>query len=488
MAFNSLAFLVFFPIVLVGYYVLPHRGRWVWLLAASIYFYGNAQPIYLLQFLAATALSYLLALKIEQEPDKPRKKRLLTTGVVLLVANLFVFKYTSFFNETLRTAFGWAGANYPVPVISLILPIGISFYTFQLISYLVDVFRGTAAERHFGLFALYTSFFPKVVSGPIERAKNLLPQFREVQTFDIGRLALGIQLILWGVFKKVFVADRLAPFVRSVYENPADADGVAVAFATFLFAFQVYADFSGYTDIALGIGQTLGLKLTNNFNRPYVAISIQDFWKRWHISLTNWLTDYVYTPLTRSKAIKIKWFYLMLVSLFITFVVSGLWHGSEWTFVIWGALHGSYLVISMLTQKWRAKCVKLVGLDRFPKLHRAWKIAVTFLLVCLAYVFFQARNLSEAFHMLGRLPFGWTHPMLGISQVVNGLWAELLLGLLGIGTIVLVDALSTTGDARDVVKRYPAPVRWAIYQTCLLGIVLLGAFYGTDAKFIYFQF
>jgi alginate O-acetyltransferase complex protein AlgI len=486
--FNSFQFLLYFPVVLGGYFALPARMRWIWLLVASIYFYGLSQPLLLLQITAATALAFHLARKVELEEDKTAKKRLATIGIVLLVLNLFVFKYTGFVNESLRSVFGWFEAPYPVPVINLILPIGISFYTFQLIGYLVDVLRGAKAERNFGFLSLFVLFFPKLVAGPIERQKNLLPQLHAEHRFDHRQFVLGLQLMLWGFFKKVVVADRIAPFVNDVYGAPQQYDGVAMAFATWLFAFQVYADFSGYTDIAIGAAQTMGIKLAPNFNRPYFAPTVSDFWKRWHISLTSWLTDYIYTPMTRQRVIKVKLYYLMLGSLFVTFVLSGLWHGAQWTFVAWGALHGFYLVFSMLTQKMRMKWLKAVGLDKQPRLHRAMKIAVTFTLVCFAYIFFQARTMSDALYIASHLFSGWGSPGEGFRAIVDGRRGELALALYGIAVLVLVDWLEANGGIREQLAARPVWVRWGAYQVCALSIVVLGAFYASNQTFIYFQF
>lgn len=488
MAFNSLQFLAFFPVVVAIHFILPHRIRWAWLLLASLYFYGVWQPLLLLDLLGAAALSYYFGLRIEDAPEKLKKKSVMKLGVWLLVANLFVFKYTVFVNDSFRSLFESLGASYPIPAVQLLLPIGISFYTFQLISYLVDVSNGTKAERHLGVFALYVSFFPKLVAGPIERAKNLIPQLHAVQSFDYARIVSGLELVAWGVFKKVVVADRLAPFVNRVYEDPHSFDGVSMVLATLAFAFQIYCDFSGYTDIAIGCALIMGFRLMENFNRPYFAISIQDFWKRWHISLTSWLTDYVYTPLSRSRAFKLKLYYQILLSLFLTFLLSGLWHGAQWTFVLWGALHGFYLIFATMTQKWRTKLVQLVKLDRVPKAHRALRIFNTFLLVCFAYILFQASSVGDAWHIMTHLHTGWTSPAGGIRDFLAGQWPEFVLGLGGILVVVLADILQEHGSIRERLASKPALVRWAVYYGCILSIVVLGAYYDTNQQFIYFQF
>jgi len=487
LAFNSFQFLVFFPVVFAVYFLLPHRARWGWLLLASLYFYGVWPPLALVQILGAAAVTFYLALRIDQAKDKPEKKKIQRIGVVLLVLNLVVFKYTGFFNESVRSVFGWFGAGYPIPVVHLLLPLGISFYTFSLISYLIDVANGMKAERHAGIFALYVTYFPKLVAGPIERAKTLLPQLHKEQAFDYAQVVAGLQLIAWGAFKKVVVADRLAPFVDRVYGDPHAHEGVAMTLATWAFAFQVYCDFSGYSDIAIGAAQTLGFKLMDNFNRPYFAISIQDFWKRWHISLSNWLTDYVYTPLTRQRLIKMKLYYLMIGGLFVTFVVSGFWHGAAWTFVAWGALHGTYLIVSMMTRNLRLRSIKLFRLDQVPRVHHLLRIAFTFSLVCFAYIFFKARNVSEAFYIVSHLPTGWAHAGSGVRVFMFGHLAEFVLAIYGIGVVMLVD-LRAKGDVRDLLAARPGWVRWTLYYACTVSVILLGAFYDLNQQFIYFRF
>jgi alginate O-acetyltransferase complex protein AlgI len=483
-AFNSFQFLVFFPVVFAVYFLLPHRARWGWLLLASLYFYGAWPPWALVQILAAAAATFYIALKIDQAQAKPEKKKIQKIGVVLLVLNLVVFKYTGFFNESLRSVIG---ASYPIPVVQLLLPLGISFYTFSLISYLIDVANGMKAERHAGIFALYVTFFPKLVAGPIERAKTLLPQLHKQQAFDYAQVVAGLQLIAWGAFKKIVVADRLAPFVDRVYGNPQAHEGVAMTLATWAFAFQVYCDFSGYSDIAIGAAQTMGFKLLDNFNRPYFAISIQDFWKRWHISLSNWLTDYVYTPLTRQRLIKMKLYYLMIGGLFVTFVISGFWHGAAWTFVIWGALHGAYLITSMMTRNLRARSIKLFQLDKVPRVHHLLRIAFTFSLVCFAYIFFKARNVSEAFYIVTHLPTGWAHVGSGVRVFMFGYMAEFVLAVYGIIVVMLVD-LQGKGDVRELLAARPGWVRWSLYYACTVSVILLGAFYDLNQQFIYFRF
>jgi alginate O-acetyltransferase complex protein AlgI len=489
MPFISTHFAIFFAIVALVYFLIPLRLRRLWLLAASVYFCGVAGPVYLVQVLAAGLLAYFTGIGIEQAADKPAKQRILTIGVVLLVANLFTFKYASFFNESARSAAEALGLSYSVPELNLLLPLGISFYTFLLIGYLIDIFRGGKAEREPVAFAVFVSFFPKFVSGPIERSKNMLPQLHVDHTFNATRVAAGAQLVLWGVFKKVVVADRIAPFVNDVYANPQAFDGVTLSITTFLYAFQIYCDFSGYTDIALGCALILGYKLVPNFNRPYFAVSIQDFWRRWHVLLTTWLTDYVYTPLTRQKFLKLKFFTMTLVGLFITFLVSGLWHGAAWTFVAWGALHGAYIVVSLLLQKPWNQFARQIKLDKAPTFYRGLKIGVTFLLVCLAYVVFRAESIGDAAYIYSHLLTGWEKAADSIRAFVARGADGLILSTLGIAVVMTADLMqgrAATAKRPAVVP--PGPMRWAMINACALAVVLLGAFYGSGQQFIYFRF
>jgi hypothetical protein len=480
----------FFVIVATVYFLSPERLRWIVLLLASAYFYATGGTIFLLQIIAATCATFWLAIKVQSAATSQQKKRLTTVGVLLLVANLVAFKYTAFLNETFRSVVGSLGLVYPIPVVEALLPLGISFYTFQLISYLIDVSRGTApAERHLGLFALYVTFFPKIIAGPIERAKNLLPQLHTVHSFDAPRVVAGLQLMLWGAFKKVVVADRIAPIVSQVYDNPHAHDGVVTAIATWMYAFQIYCDFSGYTDMALGAALILGFRLAMNFDRPYMAISIQDFWKRWHISLTSWLTDYVYTPLTRQKLVKIKFYNLMLIGLFVTFVASGFWHGANWTFVAWGALHGFYIVASLQLRKpWNSFATR-IGLLKRPKLHRALKIIFTFNLVSFSYILFRASSIDDAMFMAGNLLTGWGNAIATAKPFIGNSdnFAHFFLSGVGILIVLAAESFKARMDLGRTIAARPW-MRWSVYYTATVALLLLGALYGTEQKFIYFRF
>ncbi|HSB40507.1 MAG TPA: MBOAT family O-acyltransferase [Methylomirabilota bacterium] len=492
MAFNSPAFLLFFPVVVTLYFVAPHRVRWSVLLVASYFFYMYWKPVYGLLLLSVTVIAYVTAIAIEHAPTKREKRHQLTACLVILLGLLFVFKYFNFFNGNLRTVFTAVGSPYPFGNLSLLLPLGISFFTFQKIGYVVDVYQGRVkAERHLGYFALFGAFFPQLVAGPIERAGNLLPQMRRSFDFDYRRVSNGLKLMGWGFFKKVCVADRLAPFVNNVYGQPQEHDAAALMLATFFFAIQIYCDFSGYTDIAIGAAHVMGYKLTMNFRTPYFATSIADFWKRWHISLSTWLTDYVYTPLTRSRLLRMKWYPKFLLSLLLTFLVSGLWHGAAWTYIVWGGLHGVYLVSSVITRDVRERLVASLRLDRVPRVHAALRMTFTFFLVCVGYVFFRAATLGDAWYILssmaagsGRILSAWP-ARLGEAMLDDG---GLAVGVAGLAVIVVVSVLEVRGGVMARMARWPAWQRWAVYYVLVVAIVIAGAAPDDRKDFIYFRF
>lgn len=393
MTFVSIEFLLFVAIVVTLHYLVPHRVRWVLLLAASYVFYATISVQFVPLLLISTAVTYVTGLHIERQPTKQRKKTVLIVGISVLLFFLGWFKYVNFFNESIRSVANMLGLNYTVPYQEILLPLAISFYTFQAISYLADIYYGKQkAERHYGYFSVYFAFFPQLVAGPIERARKLLPQFKAERQLDVENISYGLKRIAWGLFKKTLIADRLAPIVASVYDSP-DPTGPEVVLATILFSIQLYADFSAVSDIAIGCARLLGIKLTENFKQPHFAVSIADFWNRWHITLSMWLRDYIFIPLCKGKKKRSE----IYVAILITFLVSGIWHGAAWTFVIWGFLHGFYRVFSDMTKHSRGQMASFIGIDRAPELHRWWKIGVTFLLVCFTRVFFRSETVAQAF-------------------------------------------------------------------------------------------
>lgn len=361
MLFNSIEFIIFFLFVVAVYYLTTNKYRWFVLLVASYYFYMSWNPFYIILIAGSTVIDYLIALRISNTKEVLVKKKLLIISLLANLGLLFTFKYFNFLNQSLCQTFEYFGFNYSVPDLQILLPVGISFYTFQTLSYTIDVYRGDLKpEKHFGRFALFVTFFPQLVAGPIERASHFLPQFKNRIEFNYERIKEGLVIVLWGFFQKIVIADRLAIYVDAVYDNPDDFTGLRVWIASYFFAFQIFCDFSGYTDIARGCAKILGFDLMFNFNQPYLSRSVTEFWRRWHISLSTWFRDYLYFPLGGSK-VKIGRVYFNLA---IIFVVSGLWYGASWTFVIWGVIHALYMVserffMSELQISYLKKLIKL---------------------------------------------------------------------------------------------------------------------------------
>lgn len=487
MLFNSLAFLVFFPIVTIGYFALGNRSRWAWLLAASCYFYSFFVPVYLLILIFTIFVDYWAGILIEGASGRARKGYL----VLSLAANigvLAVFKYFNFFSENVNEALALLGLAWHAPMLSILLPIGLSFHTFQAMSYTIEVYRGNQkAERHLGIYALYVMFYPQLVAGPIERPQNLLPQFHANHPFSDEDLRAGLRLMLLGVVKKVVVADRVALLVDRVYDNPSAHSAPALALATVCFAVQIYADFSGYSDIALGAARVMGIRMMQNFRQPYLSTSISEFWKRWHISLSTWFRDYLYFPLGGNRRGWTRW----QLNLFVTFLLSGLWHGAKWTYVIWGAINGFYLVFANLTSDARMRLRARAGFERIPRAAAFLSVLVTFGLTCLAWVFFRASTVADAAHVLTTIVVGaadllrpgviWT------SLKSTGLAAQDLLrvGLAAAGMLAF-DWACVRFDAASILMRQPRWVRWGLYYAAIIVVLRYGVF--GEQQFIYFQF
>ena len=424
MIFNSIQFVIFFIVVTSLYFSLPQNKRWLLLLLSSCYFYMAFVPIYILILGFTIVVDYFAGILIEDAQGK-RRKLFLLLSLVANIGVLAVFKYWNFIAQNfsfLLKGFGLAGS---IPYLSILLPIGLSFHTFQAMSYTIEVYRGhQKAERHFGIYSLYVMFYPQLVAGPIERPQNLLHQFREHHQFEFERVAEGLKEMLWGFVKKIVIADRLSLYVNAVYNNPEQHNGSTLIVATIFFAFQIYCDFSGYSNIAIGAAKVMGFKLMTNFNRPYFARNIAEFWKRWHISLSTWFRDYLYISLGGNKVSIPRWYF----NLFFVFLISGLWHGANWTFIIWGALNGFYLVFALVTQKARDRINELTGLTRIPIVHRGLQILITFILTCFAWIFFRANNLHDATVIIKRMatvkgPVWFENP----SMILYSLGAILLL-------------------------------------------------------------
>lgn len=333
MLFNSLSFAVFLPVVFVLYWLLPHKYRWILLLMASYYFYMSWNVKYVVLILFTTLVSYGAGILLEKGWGKKRKKAVVATAVTLSLSVLFFFKYFNFISESTVYFFSLFAIQLNHFTLDLLLPVGISFYTFQTLGYVIDVYKGDVkAERHLGYYATFISFFPQLVAGPIERTKNLMPQIKAVHKFDYEQATYGLKLMAWGFFKKIVIADTLSQYVSKVYGTPHDYQGFALVLATIFFALQIYCDFSGYSDIAIGTAKLMGIDLMTNFRSPYFSQNVKEFWGRWHVSLSTWFRDYVYIPLGGNRVSKFR----HALNLMITFLVSGLWHGANWTFVAWG--------------------------------------------------------------------------------------------------------------------------------------------------------
>ena len=396
MLFNSFEFLVFFPIVCLIYYALgKNKYRNPFLLMASYYFYMNWKPVYALLILTSTVLTYLCGLLVERfQSDKRKKKLFLTLSLLINFSILFIFKYYNFINDSVWEVMSSLGIQWSVPNFDLLLPVGISFYTFQAVGYTIDVYRGTIpAEKNFFTYALFVSFFPQLVAGPIERATNLLPQFHKEHTLEYDNVSEGFKQMLWGFFMKLCVADRLSEYVDAVYNNVDQHNGTSLLLATIFFTFQIYCDFGGYSNIAIGAAKIMGYNLMENFHRPYFSLSVKEFWKRWHISLSTWFMDYVYIPLGGSR---VK-YGRHLANLMITFLVSGIWHGANWTFVLWGALHGAFLIIDNVFRKY----IYQPKNETLPA--RLFSMALCFVLAAFAWIFFRANNVHDAFTVVGKI-------------------------------------------------------------------------------------
>jgi D-alanyl-lipoteichoic acid acyltransferase DltB (MBOAT superfamily) len=538
MLFNSYKFAIFFIVVVGAFLAMPQRFRWLFLLIASYFYYMCWDPKYALLILTTTTIVYGTALLMHNRSARV-KKLCVALSVVSNLTILFMFKYFNFFNNSLKELFSAIGVPYAVPALNLLLPVGISFYTFQALSYTIDVYRGTREpERHFGIFALYVSFFPVLLSGPIERSTTLLPQFYEEKRFDYSRITDGLKLMAWGFFQKFVIADRLGQYVNVVYGDPQSFHGLPLLLGTYLFVVQVYCDFSGYTDVAIGSAQVMGFRLMPNFRRPYFASSLGELWRRWHISLISWFRDYLYIPLGGNRVPTWRRY----INMIIVFTLSGLWHGAQWTFVIWGSMNGVMLIISRMTQRGRDWLREKVfgGVARIPaatyfvlsaalaalalwggitgviggvapriaagvlgmlllvlgvirtrdsvyaklieNIKKLWMVFVTFHLFVLGAVFFRSKSVADAWYILTHFP-GTNVGAMNLNFDFIQMSVMLLLVLV-LNVIHLIQ--EQRGSIRDLLRPRPAWIRWILYVCLCTGILMLGV-RGTQ-QFIYFRF
>lgn len=474
MLFNSLAFAIFLPIVFLLYWICPSRYRWSFLLIISYYFYMSMDVKYAFLLLFTTVISYLLARLMDRTDSRRVKKLCLAGGLLLLLGLLFLLKYLDFFFQILNTAAQAFAIPIQTPTIKLMLPVGISFYTFTTLGYLIDIYRGKyAAEKHFGYYSLFVSFFPQLLSGPIARGDVLLPQLRKECRFDSGQAAYGLKLMAVGYFKKLAVANLLVTKVDFVFDNPGSYVGLVFLIVTVMFAVQIYCDFSGYTDIAIGTAKLFGINLSENFKSPYYSHSIREFWSRWHISLSTWFRDYVYIPLGGSRVGKVRHCF----NLMVTFLVSGLWHGASLTYIVWGAIHGLYQVIEAL-------------LFKKKKRRGFFSLFFTFTAVCLAWVFFRAGSLADAWRIITFIPFDIANFENYLKTTVICLdmtYAHMVYMCIPVALLAIYDYASLKTDVLSWIAKRKAWVRYPVYILFILTILLFSE-KGVSTEFFYFQF
>jgi len=484
MLFNSLEFVVWFPIIAGIYFLLPHRFRWILLLLASYYFYMCWKAEYVVLIFISTIIDYFAGIRIANAKSKLARKLYLSLSVCTNLGLLFAFKYFNFFADSTRLLLSNISVMNNIPHFNLLLPVGISFYTFQTLGYSIDVYRGRIKpQKHFGIFALYVSFFPQLVAGPIERASHLMPQFFEKQKFCSERILAGVTLCAKGFFKKIVIADNVALLVDLVYNDPQNFSGWPLITATILFAIQIYCDFSGYSDIAIGIARILGFRLMTNFNKPYLARSIAEFWKRWHISLSTWFRDYLYIPLGGNR-VTLKRFYL---NIFITFVISGLWHGANWTFIVWGFLHALYMLMASAFSSTKERMLLFFRIDRKSRIVGYFNVVVTFSLVCFAWIFFRANSLRDSAYIVSHLFHGLGNfsslEVLFSSVSRTQIYVFVIIAFFGLNEAFYLFEEDGFQKSAYVKNKYFRAIKYAI---CFIAILTLGKI--SPQNFIYFQF
>ena len=470
MIFNSFNFIVLFPLIFLLYYAIPAKygkARNLFLLVVSYLLYLQWKPVYALILLGVTAVTYYTAIRVEKSRQP---KSVLTTGILVGLFPLAFFKYFNFINETISDAISVVGLNYHFAGLNWAIPVGISFFTFQALGYLWDVYyKRQGAEHDFLTYALFVSFFPSILSGPINKASLVIPQLKNLRPyFDYGKAVEGLKMLLWGMFMKVAVADRVALYVDTVLPHYENYSGSSCLVASLLYTIQIYADFAGYSLMALGVGKVLGFELTENFRRPYFAVSVTDFWHRWHISLSTWLKDYVYIPMGGSRCSKLRNYW----NIFVTFLVSGIWHGANWTFIVWGCMHGiSQIIEKMLGQQ---KC-------NYGWFGKTIKIVITFLFVNFAWIFFRMPTLTDACGVMARI----FDPSLPLSVFTDKM--TFIYGSLPLLILIIKDVLDEFfPNDLSPLNNKKSWIRWASYLILLIMILAFGVF-GAD-QFIYASF
>ena len=492
MLFNSYEFLLFFPVVVATYFVIPQKGRYLWLLAASYYFYMGWNAKYALLLLASTVITYICGLILNAiRADRVRARKLVVAaGCVLNLGILFFFKYANFAIHTANRILTGCGLPTMGMHLDVLLPVGISFYTFQAIGYMIDVYRGTVkVEKNFFKYALFVSFFPQLVAGPIERSGHLLEQVGKPHRYDYRNMCEGLLLMIWGYFMKLVIADRIAIFVDHVYDGELLCDGKYLVLATILFAIQIYCDFGGYSTIAVGAAKVMGFDLMENFNCPYFAKTVSEFWKRWHISLSSWFRDYLYIPLGGNRKGKLRKY----INIMIVFLTSGLWHGASFTYMIWGGLNGLYQIIGDFLRPLGKRIGAVFHMKEKNVVLSGLKIVVTFVLVDISWVFFRAESTTKALRICERMLHSNQPEFLANGGLFDfGLnQANFIVLGIAIGILFFADVLKYRGICvRERILKQNFVVKSAIAIAGILAILVYGI-WGSgyfETNFIYFQF
>ena len=488
MIFNSLEFAIFFVIVTVLFFMVQHKYRWALLLSASCFFYMFFKPIYIFILFFTIVIDYFAGIYLEITQELHKKKMLLLASLIANIGILMIFKYYNFIAINFNDLFIISNVNHKLPLLQILLPIGLSFHTFQAMSYTIEVYRGNQkAEKHFGIYSLYVMFYPQLVAGPIERPQNVLHQFHEVKKFDYQNMKEGLIQITWGLIKKVVIADRLSLFVNEAYGDIHSYTGIPLIIVIIFFSFQIFCDFSGYSDIALGSAKCMGYHLMTNFNKPYMAISLAEFWKRWHISLSTWFRDYLYIPLGGNRVSSL----MNYRNLLIVFLLSGLWHGANWTFIIWGLFHGVYLIIESI--------VKKVTNNRSWKKGFLYKVVnriYVFCLVSFAWIFFRAQNFSTAIYILKNTfknVFSQIPPIIRNDNNIRSKLlylhqpsADFFIAIISIISLISIHYYMKDKRFYQIVNVKNKFIRWSIYYLMIFIFILFGVF--NKSEFIYFQF
>lgn len=481
MAFSSFSFGLFLLIAFLIYYAIPSQKRWAFLLCVSVLFYMSYTPYHVLILGFITLITYVSAIKIESSNSRPAQKLWFSIALTSCLGVLIFFKYFNFFSTSITSIARVFLPDMQPVILNLLLPAGISFYTFQSLGYLIDVYRGqTRAERHFGIYAIFVSFFPQILSGPIGRGNRLLPQYHSTINFNYNDITYGLKLMAWGYFKKLAIADTYCLYVDSIYNSIEQYQGLSLLLATLMFTIQIYCDFSGYSDIAIGTARLFGIHLDINFKSPYFASSIKEFWSRWHLSLSQWFRDYIYIPLGGNK----KGTRRAYLNLLITFLVSGLWHGANWTYVLWGTLHGIGQIIE-----------KMLHLDKTitspkPIALKILRTLLTFIFCSFAWAFFRANHVRDIGYLFSHFLIGISNPITYLKTAYTDLslsWHSFFFLLIPLIPLTLFDYFSLRLNVIDKISSLSLSKRWAIYICFVLFVILLLPA-GSGHQFIYFQF